>query len=287
MDVLSDAVSAMRVGHPSMTLIAAEPSWAADYETFQGAHFYVVTTGRLRVSGPRESVTILRTGDAALFPHGNAHSIANDSAEVTHMLYGTYRMDRARPHPLFQDLPDLVHLPMNADRHPGLQASIDLARSEFDGNMYGKDLALPALLDVILIHLIRACLAERAGTQVTGWCVALADEVIGRSLRAVHESPAHPWTVESLAMRAGLSRAAFARRFTAAVGQPPLTYLTWWRLTTAARLLKTTDVPLSAVAQRSGYGSPYAFAVAFKREYGISAGRYRQQRRADLEQNRR
>ena len=84
--------------------------------------------------------------------------------------------------------------------------------------------------------------------------------------------------MESLGAHAGLSRAAFARRFTALVGQPPLTYLTWWRLTTAARLLETTDVPLSVVAQRTGYGSAYAFANAFKREYGVSAGRYRQQR---------
>jgi AraC-like DNA-binding protein len=131
------------------------------------------------------------------------------------------------------------------------------------------------------VHLIRACLAERAGLRATGWCVALDDEVIARSLRAVHERPGDPWTVESLGAHAGLSRAAFARRFTAMVGQPPLTYLTWWRLTVAARLLQTTDVPLSTVAQRSGYGSAYAFANAFTREFGISAGRYRRQHRAD------
>ena len=84
--------------------------------------------------------------------------------------------------------------------------------------------------------------------------------------------------MESLGAHAGLSRAAFARRFTAMVRRPPLTYPTWWRLTTAAHLLETTDVPLSVVAQRTGYGSAYAFANAFKREYGVSAGRYRQQR---------
>ena len=95
----------------------------------------------------------------------------------------------------------------------------------------------------------------------------------------MHERPADPWTGVLLGAHAGLSRAAFARRFTAMVGQPPLTYLTWWRLTVAARLLQTTDVPLSTVAQRSGYGSAYAFSNAFKREYGISARRYRQQHR--------
>ncbi|WNZ06374.1 AraC family transcriptional regulator [Streptomyces sp. 11x1] len=281
MDVLSDAISAMRVGRPSMSLTAADPSWEMKVQTFEGARFYVVTTGCLRVAGPDEPAITLGPGDAVLFPHGTAHTLANATDGMAQFLSGDYRLDQARPHPLFQNLPDLVSLPARADRYPSLQASIDLLRSELGEQMYGRDLVLPALLDVLLVHLIRACLIERVGLQATGWCVALHDEVIARSLRAVHERPADPWTVESLGAHAGLSRAAFARRFTAMVGQPPLTYLTWWRLTTAARLLQTTDAPLSAVAQRSGYGSAYAFANAFKREYGISAGRYRQQHRTD------
>lgn len=277
MDVLSDAISAMRAGRPSMTPLVARPAWRAEIEPFEGARCYVVTEGAVQVSGPAGSA-VLKPGDAVLYPRGAAHTLVNAADDDARLLCGAYRLDRVRPHPLFQSLPELVALP---DRHPGLRASIGLLRGELDGDAYGRDLVLPALLDVLLIHLIRACLAERAGTQTTGWCVALDDDTISRSLRAVHESPAHPWTVESLGAHAGLSRAAFARRFTALVGQPPLTYLTWWRLTTAAHLLATTDVPLSVVAQRTGYGSPYAFANAFKREYGISAGRYRQQRRVD------
>ncbi|MDH6623860.1 AraC-like DNA-binding protein [Streptomyces sp. LBL] len=281
MDVLSDAISAMQVGRPSMSMAAADPSWEMNVQTFEGARFYVVTTGDIRVTRPDEQAITLEPGDAVLFPRGTAHTLVNATDGTAQFLSGDYRLDQARPHPLFHNLPDLVSLPARADRYPSLQASIDLLRSELGEQMYGRDLVLPALLDVLLVHLIRACLIERAGLQATGWCVALDDKVISRSLRAVHERPADPWTVESLGAHAGLSRAAFARRFTAMVGQPPLTYLTWWRLTTAARLLQTTDVPLSAVAQRSGYGSAYAFANAFKREYGISAGRYRQQHRTD------
>lgn len=284
MDVLSDAISTMRVGRPSMSLAAADPSWEMKVQALEGARFYVVTTGGIRVTGPDGPAVTLEPGDAVLFPHGTAHTLANATDGTSRFLSGAYRLDQARPHPLFQDLPDLVSLPARADRYPSLQVSVDLLRSELGEQTYGRDLVLPALLDVLLVHLIRACLIERAGLQATGWCVALDDEAIARSLRAVHERPADPWTVESLGAHAGLSRAAFARRFTAMVGQPPLTYLTWWRLTTAARLLQTTDVPLSAVAQRSGYGSAYAFANAFKREYGISAGRYRQQHRTDRRQ---
>jgi AraC-like DNA-binding protein len=81
--------------------------------------------------------------------------------------------------------------------------------------------------------------------------------------------------VETLGAEAGLSRAAFARRFSALVGQPPLAYLTWWRMTTAARLLRETDSPLSTVAKQTGYTSEFAFARAFKREYGTAPGGYR------------
>jgi AraC-like DNA-binding protein len=104
---------------------------------------------------------------------------------------------------------------------------------------------------------------------------ALRDRGITAALQAIHGDPAGPWTVEELGRRAGLSRAAFARRFTMLVGQPPLAYLTWWRMTTAGRLLREDDVPLRTVAHRAGYASEFAFAKAFKREYGMAPGQYR------------
>jgi AraC-like DNA-binding protein len=94
-------------------------------------------------------------------------------------------------------------------------------------------------------------------------------------LQAIHREPARPWTVATLAAEARLSRAPFARRFTTLIGQPPLTYLTWWRMTTAARLLRQNDAPLSAIAADVGYTSEFAFANAFKLRYGTAPGRYR------------
>nr|WP_225953410.1 AraC family transcriptional regulator [Kibdelosporangium phytohabitans] len=91
----------------------------------------------------------------------------------------------------------------------------------------------------------------------------------------MHEDPAQPWTVAKLAAEAGLSRAPFARRFTAAVGQPPLTYLTWWRMTVASQLLRETSLPLAVIAGKAGYLSEFAFAAAFKRQFGLPPGRYR------------
>ena len=109
-------------------------------------------------------------------------------------------------------------------------------------------------------------------------CSTLHDPQIAAALRAIHADPARQWTVEELGQRAGLSRAAFARRFTGLVGQPPLTYLTWWRMTTAAGFLLRSDAPLSAVARRIGYTSEFAFATAFKRAYGMAPGTYRRRR---------
>jgi transcriptional regulator GlxA family with amidase domain len=134
---------------------------------------------------------------------------------------------------------------------------------------------VPALLDTLLLYILRAWYDEQAHRAPSGWAAALADPSISVSLRNIHEDPAHPWTVEELAGRAGLSRAAFAKRFVQLIGRSPLAYLTWWRMTTAARALRETDAPLAAVATRAGYTSEFAFAKAFKREFGIAPGGYR------------
>ncbi|MER7009620.1 AraC family transcriptional regulator, partial [Dactylosporangium sp. NPDC000555] len=99
-------------------------------------------------------------------------------------------------------------------------------------------------------------------------------------LGAIHRDPGRAWTVADLAAVGGLSRAPFARRFAALAGRAPLTYLTWWRMTIAARLLRDSDEPLRVVAQRVGYASEFAFAAAFKRRFGTAPGRYRRDRAA-------
>ncbi|HTW13190.1 MAG TPA: AraC family transcriptional regulator, partial [Solirubrobacteraceae bacterium] len=117
----------------------------------------------------------------------------------------------------------------------------------------------------------------------SGWARALRDPAISAAIRAIQEDPRSPWTVAGLAQRSNLSRAAFARRFTELTGQPPLTYLTWWRMTIAARLLQTTEEPLAVIADRVGYGTEYAFSKAFKRELGVAPSRYRASARAARE----
>jgi transcriptional regulator GlxA family with amidase domain len=119
--------------------------------------------------------------------------------------------------------------------------------------------------------------SARAPDAPTGWAAAITDPVVHEALQHIHQRPANPWTVESLAAGVGLSRAAFARRFSALTGQPPLTYLTWWRMVLASRLLRSSDVSLDTVAGQVGYASEFAFAKAFKRHFGIAPGGYRRQ----------
>lgn len=193
----------------------------------------------------------------------------------TLLLCGAYFLDRARPHPLLGELPQALHIPARLGRHPELRAAVELLGGELERPRPGASAVLTSLLDTLLLYVLRAWYEEQSGRTSTGWAAALHDRAVSEALRAIHRDPAHPWTVETLGQAAGLSRAAFARRFTALAGQPPLAYLTWWRMTRAARLLRETELPLRAVAERTGYASEFAFAKAFKREYGVAPGGYR------------
>lgn len=169
----------------------------------------------------------------------------------------------------------MIHLSARAGRHPALRATLDLLDLELERVRPGSGAMLPALLDVLLLHVLRAWFDEQAGENAAGWVAALHDTAVAAALSAVHGDPSRQWTVAELGAVAGLSRAAFARRFTALVGRPPLTYLAWWRLTLAARLLRDSDSPLAVVARKVGYTSEFAFAHAFKRQQGQPPGRFR------------
>lgn len=223
---------------------------------------------------PRELGHGLADGPTTPLVPAGPHHVGGSGPEST-MLCGAYLLDQTRLHPLLAELPDVMRIPATAE-HPALRGAIELLCRELRAAPApGAETATSALLDVLLLYILRAWYESRPENEATGWGVALRDPALMEALRGVHEHPAHPWTVQSLADRAGLSRAAFAQRFTATLGSPPLAYLTWWRMTTAARLLRDSDLPLRAVAERTGYTSEFAFAKAFKREFGTAPGRYR------------
>ncbi|MEW9530976.1 AraC family transcriptional regulator [Microbispora sp. NPDC049125] len=181
------------------------------------------------------------------------------------MLTGTYQMRGEVSGLLLGVLPTLLVLPAGAWDSP----LVPLLAAEIAKDEPGQEAVLDRLLDLLLIAVLRAWLA-RPEAEAPAWYRAYGDPVVGTALRALHHNPAHPWTVAALAAQAGVSRAALARRFTELVGEPPMTYLTGWRLALAADLLRETDATVGAVARQVGYGSAFALSAAFKRVHGVS-----------------
>jgi AraC-like DNA-binding protein len=156
----------------------------------------------------------------------------------------------------------------------GLRTTLNLLADELATDGPGHQTVLDRVLDLLLVHTLRAHLADPA-TARPGWHRALDDPPVAAALARLHEAPATPWTVASLAAEAGLSRAAFARRFAVAVGEPPLAYLTRWRMRLAEELLQQEGATLARVARAVGYSSEFAFSAAFKRERGMAPAAWR------------
>jgi len=186
------------------------------------------------------------------------------------MLTGTYQMRGAVSRRLLTALPVRLVLPADAWDCP----LVPLLDTEIVKDEPGQEVVLDRLLDLLLIAALRAWFA-RPGSGAPAWYLAHGDPVVGRALRLLHNNPAHPWTVAELAAGSGASRAALARRFTALVGEPPMTFLTGWRLALAADLLREPDATISAVARQVGYGSAFALSAAFKRVRGVSPHEHR------------
>jgi AraC-like DNA-binding protein len=139
----------------------------------------------------------------------------------------------------------------------------------------GSEVVANRLAEVLFIQAIRAYIASGNENCKRGWLRAIVDSQIGAALKSIHENVNNPWTVESLAEAAGMSRSAFAERFKQLLGQTPLVYLTAWRMQKAVQLLQQGDKKLIDVAQSIGYESDAAFSKAFKRVVGLAPGEYR------------
>jgi len=133
---------------------------------------------------------------------------------------------------------------------------------------------LTRLAELMFVELLRRYLQELPPGQ-TGWLAGLRDEVVGRVLSLIHARPGYPWTLEELAREASSSRTSVARRFAELVGQPPIQYLTQWRMQVAANLLSQTDAKMNAIAGDVGYDSEAAFSRAFKKATGVAPGGWR------------
>jgi AraC-like DNA-binding protein len=196
-----------------------------------------------------------------------------DGADV--LLTGTYQLQSEVSQRLLRALPALLVLRSEELNSP----LVSLLAGEIAKDEQGQEAVLDRLLDLLLIAVLRAWFARPDG-QAPGWYRAHADPVVGHALRLMHHNPAHPWTLGELAHEVGISRAALARRFHELVGEPPMAFLTGWRIALAADLLREPGATLASVAQQVGYGSPFALSNAFKRIRGVSPQQHRTLERA-------
>ncbi len=190
---------------------------------------------------------------------------------------GHVAIDRESGRLLVEALPPLIVVDRGASEAPTTEWMLHQLIRELNGERPGHALALEQLSQLIFIQMIRSHIVDNASSPI-GWIAALGDDRIAGALRLIHGAPAKAWKVEDLAAHAGLSRTAFATRFSAALGIGPATYLSDWRMHLAERELWATSSSVAAIARSVGFASVSAFSVAFRLRFGVSPRHYRERR---------
>lgn len=250
------------------------PLHAGDVAVIRGPEPYIVAdtpaTAPQVIIHPGQVCTTLDDESVAAAMDQGVRTWGNTADGSTVMLTGTYRGGGEISRRLVDALPQLIVLRDGEWDCP----VIPLLAGEVGKDDVGQEAVLDRLLDLLVVAILRAWFA-RPEAKAPAWYRAHTDPIIGRALRLLHNNPAHPWTVANLAAEVGISRAALARRFTDLVGEPPMAFLTGWRLALAADLLLEPGSTVGAVARRVGYSSPFTFSTAFKRVYGVSPKTHR------------
>ncbi|MBB6346161.1 AraC-like DNA-binding protein [Nonomuraea muscovyensis] len=219
-----------------------------------------LTTGPLRAGAPVREVRGGRVpGD---------HDV--DLASPTVLLVGAYHVRGQVPRRLLRVLPPLIVVP----DHHDCTSMRDYLEAQLAGARPGRQIVLDRLLDWLLVCTLREWFDQPEAVRPS-WYHALGDDAVGPVLRAMHDAPDRPWTLASLAARSGVSRTTLAKRFAELVGEPPLAYLTDWRMALAADMLADSAETVAAVARRVGYADAFGFSAAFKRVQGVSPSEYR------------
>jgi AraC-like DNA-binding protein len=297
MDPLSDVLSLLKPRSYVSGGLDLGGNWSIQFHRHEGIKCYAVVSGQcwLSVAGVPDAVR-LNTGDCFLLPSGRPfrlardlsltpidaatiYSAARDGSIVSYngggdfFLAGShFVLGGSHAGILLGVLPPIVHIRNESDR-AALRWSMERMRQELRERQPGGFLVGQHLAHMMLIQALRLHLAEgpKGGT---GWLFALADKQMGAAIGAMHDDPGHPWTLQALAERAGMSRSTFALKFKRTVGASPMEYLTRWRMLRAGDRLANSSDPISVIARSLGYESESAFSTAFKRVMGCSPRQY-------------
>src|SRR5215471_18799727 len=270
-------------------------------------HFHFLENGEawieLEESGAR---TRMVSGDFAIVPHGVAHFLTDyskaNAVDVKQLLIcrnelhlkhggggaetttvcGAFSFEHQITNPILPLLPEVIHVPH--DKTGGgtwLESTLNLLANEAQFPREGTASIIGHLTGIIFIQAVREWIASEANGQ-RSWLIALRDKQIGAALRLMHQRPSEPWTIARLASEVGMSRSPFATKFTSLVGEPPLSYLTKWRMNLAAGYLRDGQISIREIAERVGYESQASFTNAFKRSFSLSPREYKDQHKLSL-----
>jgi AraC-like DNA-binding protein len=306
MDVLGSVLQSLRLRGSVYCHADLSAPWGVGFPQTKDALFHVFDRGSgwVRMDGLINPIAV-KSGDVLLFPHGTPHQLSdrpggkvvslaavirppgNACARIqrggggglTSLICGGFSLeDGDLAHPVLSLLPPMIHLSGQSGQvAPFLETTLRFLLAEAGSERPGSVSVTTRLTEVLFIQVLRVWLESAAAQERAGWMSGLTDPQLARALELIHEKPSHPWTVDSLARAAAMSRSVFAARFHARIGEPPLRYLTRWRLSEAARALREGEHSIAEIATRFGYESQAAFTKAFVREFRTSPGAYRRQ----------
>jgi AraC-like DNA-binding protein len=313
MDALSDVLRVIRLSGGVFLEAHMTAPWCMkgrispeDCKAFQVApsvviasHYVASGTMQLQVEGGE--VLDVRAGELVLLPHNDVHAFGSDvtvppfsqadevkskaagefmrielggDGEATQLLCGYFGSDHAFG-PLLSSLPKVLKIDVRATPSGAwVESSFRFAVSQIAAGRVGSTTVIAKLSELLFVEAVSQYIAGLAEDQ-KGWLAGLRDPQVGKALALMHAKPAKDWSAEALAADVGMSRSGFAERFTSLVGQPPMQYLTYWRMQLAARRLRETREAVAQVGYGVGYESEAAFSRAFKREFGKGPGEWR------------
>ena len=297
-DLLSDILGTLHAQAVCSISLTAGGTWGVSFPMPSNIKFNAVRRGTCWLLVEGQHAVQLQAGDCVLIA-GSSFALASapdtptvsarqifaadplaantGSGDDFSILGGSVKIDAAQGNMLAQALPPvLVIRGSSAASIAWLLGELD---REWDSSAPGARLICNDLLRMIFVQALRTFLAQ-SPTQATGWLAGMADPRIARALEAMHADPAHSWSVEALAKRAGQSRSGFAALFRQRLGQSPMDYLTAWRMRLAAGALRDTDRPIADIGATLGYSSDSAFGTSFRRVQQVSPARYRREHRA-------
>ena len=300
---LGEALHVLRMQRSFYSRCEFTAPWGLKLPAIPGSlMFHVVTAGRCWLEVADGEPRLLQLGDLGLVPHGEGHRLVSEpgvpcaelmdlpreevsdryevirmggGGAVTGLVCGTVRFDHPAAEQLVSLLPTVISVDAwSSPEMEWIASTLRFMAAEAREPRPGGETVITRLADILVIQAIRAWIEQDPAAQ-TGWLGALRDPQIGRAISLIHRDPARDWTVASLANEVAMSRSAFAARFAELVGEPPMHYVTRWRMHAAVTWLREGDATLGELALRLGYQSEAAFSRAFKRFMGLSPGAVR------------